>query len=62
MTMVTVPLAVLIGAAIGILLAGGTSATSNDEMGEYCITTVICCGLFILICCVMKALIKAGGA
>lgn len=62
MTMVTVPLAVLLGCAIGMLLGGGTIAACNNETGEYLISTVICCGLFVLICCGMEALIKAGGA
>lgn len=60
--MVTVPLAVLIGAAIGMLLGGYIVASGNNETGEYILGTFISCALFILICCGLEALTKAGGA
>lgn len=62
MTMVTVPLAVLIGAAIGLLTSGGMIAAENNECGEYTVVTIICCMLFVVVCCGLETLIKAGGA
>ena len=62
MMMVTVPLAVLIGAAIGMLLGGYVVASGNNETGEYIVGTLFCCALFILVCCGLEALTKAGGA
>ena len=61
MTMITVPLAVLIGAAIGMLASGGVIAAENNEGGEYTVMTIICCMLFVVVCCGLEALIKAGG-
>lgn len=62
MTMVTVPLAVLIGAAIGMLMGGYIVASENNETGIYILRTLISCALFILICCGLEALTKLGGA
>lgn len=61
MTMVTVPLAALIGAAIGMLAGGFVVASDNDYIAAYLVTTVISTVLFILVLCGGEALIKAGG-
>ena len=61
MTMVTVPLAALIGAAIGMLAGGFVVASDNDDVAAYLATTVISTVLFILALCGGEALIKAGG-
>lgn len=62
MTMVTVPLAVLIGAAIGMLVSGYSLAAGNNETGKYTLATFTCCVMFIFFCCGAEALIKLGGA
>lgn len=61
MTMVTVPLAVLIGAGIGMLMGGCSLAAGNNETGEYILATFICCVLFILLSCGAETLINLGG-
>lgn len=62
MTMVTVPIAVLIGATIGMLASGFVVASSNDDTVTYLVTTVISTLLFVLVLCGGEALIKLGGA
>lgn len=62
MTMVTVPLAALLGAAIGMLVGGFVVASDNDDVAAYLVTTVISTVLFILVLCGGEALIKLGGA
>ena len=62
MTMVTVPLAALIGAAIGMLASGFVVASGNDDTVAYLVTTVISILLFVLVLCGGEALIKLGGA
>ena len=58
MTMVTVPLAALIGAAMGMLVSGFVVASVNDATGAYLGATVIITLLFVLIGCGLEALIK----
>ena len=60
MRMVTVPLAVLIGAAIGMLVSGFIVAFDNDKTVEYLVTTVIGTVMFVLVLCGGEALTKAG--
>lgn len=60
--MVTVPLAVLIGAAIGMLVSGFVVASDNDDTVAYLVTTVISTLLFVLVLCGGETLIKLGGA
>lgn len=62
MTMVTVPLAVLIGAAIGMLASGFVVASGNDDTVAYLVLTVISTLLFVLVLCGGEALIKLEGA
>lgn len=62
MTMVTVPLAALIGAAIGMLASGFVVASGNDDTVAYLVLTVISTLLFVLVLCGGEALIKLGGA
>lgn len=61
MMMVTVPLAVLIGAAVGMLASGFVVASVNDDTVTYLVTTVIGISLFVLVFCGAEALTKAGG-
>lgn len=60
MIMVTVPLAALIGAAIGMLTSGFVVASGNDDTVMYLITTVISTLLFVLVLRGAEALIKVG--
>lgn len=60
MTMVCVPLAALIGAAIGMLASGFVVASGNDDTVAYLVTTVISTLLFVLVFCGGEALIKVG--
>ena len=60
MAMVTVPLAVLIGAAIGTLVSGFAVASVNDDTVTYLITTVIGISLFVLVFCGVEVLVKGG--
>lgn len=62
MTMVTVPLSVLIGMAIGMLASGFVVASVNDDTVTYLVTTVIGISLFVLVVCGAEALVKVGGA
>ena len=62
MTMVTVPLMVLVGAAVGMLASGFVVASANDDTVTYLITTVIGTSLFVLVFCGAEALVKVGGA
>ena len=62
MTMVTVPMAVLLGAAIGMLASGVIVAVVNDDTVAYLVTTVISISLFVLVFCGLEALTNAGGA
>ena len=62
MTMATVPLGVLIGAAIGMLTTGAVYAAEKDEVGEYLMGIVFSCIFYVLFCCGLEALIKAGWA
>lgn len=62
MMMVTVPLAALIGAAIGMLVSGFVVASDNDDTVAYLVTTVISTLLFVLVLCGGETLIKLGGA
>lgn len=49
--MVTVPLGVLIGAAIGMLTSGFVVASDNDDTVEYLVITVISTVMFVLVLC-----------
>lgn len=60
MTMVTVPLAALIGAAIGMLVSGFVVASGNDDTALYVVATVIITLLFVLFSCGLEALVKVG--
>lgn len=60
--MVTVPLAALIGAAIGMLTSGFVVASDNDETVKYLAITVISTLLFALVLCGAETLTKLGGA
>lgn len=60
--MVTVPLAALIGAAIGMLVSGFVVASDNDDTVAYLVTTVISTLLFTLVLCGAETLTKLGGA
>lgn len=62
MTMVTVPLAVLIGAAIGMLVSGYIFASADDATVAYLATTIISTLLSVLVFCGLEALGKLGGA
>lgn len=62
MMMVTVPMAVLLGTAIGMLASGVVVAIVNDDTVTYLITTVIGISLFVLVFCGAEALVKVGGA
>lgn len=62
MTMVTVPLAVLIGAASGMVATGVAFASESNEVGEYLAGTTIFCIFSILIFSGIEALINLGGA
>ena len=62
MTMVTAPLAVLIGVAVGMLTSGAVFAVEDNAKGEYVVGTIFCCILFTLVCFGSEALIKLGGA
>lgn len=62
MMMVTVPLAALIGAAMGMLVSGIALAYANDDTALYVVATVIITLLFVLFSCGLEALIKLGGA
>lgn len=61
MMMVTVPLAVLIGAATGMFAAGVVFAAENNEVGEYVVGIVFFCIFSVLVSCGIEALSKAGG-
>lgn len=58
MTMVTVPLAALIGMVVGMLASGVIVATVNDDTVTYLITTFIGISLFVLVFCGAEALTK----
>lgn len=62
MTMVTVPLAPLIGMLLGLGLAGLAAASDDGDYAAYVITAVISVGLCIVVASGLEALIKAGGA
>lgn len=62
MTMVTVPLAPLIGIVIGLSIAGITAASDDGNYAAYVITAVLSVGLCIVVASGLEALIKAGGA
>ena len=62
MTMVTVPLSALIGAAIGMLASGFVVASDNDKTVAYLVMTVISTVMFVLVLCGGEALTKLGGA
>ena len=62
MMMVTVPLAVLIGAAVGMAVTGAVFAVENNEVGEYLAGIVISCIFSILIFSGIEALINLRGA
>lgn len=62
MTMVTVPMAVLLGAAIEMLASGVVVASVNDDAVTYLVTTVISISLFVLVFRGLEALTNAGGA
>lgn len=62
MTMVTVPLMVLVGVAVGMLASGVVVASVNDDTVAYLVTTVISISLFVLVFCGLEALTNAGGA
>lgn len=62
MTMVTVPMAVLLGAAIEMLASGVVVASVNDDAVTYLVTTFIGISLFVLVFCGAEALVKVGGA
>lgn len=62
MTMVTVPLAPLIGIVIGLSLAGIAAASDDGNYAAYVITAVLSVGLCIVVASGLEALIKAGGA
>lgn len=60
MMMVTVPLAALIGAAIGMLASGLALAHANNDTALYVKATVIITLLFVLFSCGLEALVKVG--
>lgn len=60
MIMVTVPLAALIGAAIGMLVSGFVVASGNDATVEYLVITVISIVMYVLGFCGREALVKVG--
>lgn len=62
MTMVTVPLEVLIGAALVMLATGAVYAADNDNTVEYIVLTIISISMFVLAFCGAKVLVKVGGA
>lgn len=62
MTMVTVPLAVLIGLLLGLIFAGTAVASDDGDYAAYAITAVLSVGLCILVASGLEALIKLGGA
>ena len=62
MRMVTVPLAVLIGAATGMFATGVVFAAENNEVGEYVVGIVFFCIFSVLVFCGIEALINLGGA
>lgn len=62
MTMVTVPLAALIGMVVGMLASGVIVAVVNDDTVAYLVTTVISISLFVLFFCGLEALTNAGRA
>lgn len=62
MTIITIPLAALIGLVIGMLASGFVVAAANDDTVTYLITTVIGILLFVLVFCGAEALTKAGVA
>lgn len=62
MTMVTVPIAPLIGLLLGLSLSGLAVALDNDNIFAYVITAVLGSGLCVVLVCGIEALIKAGGA
>lgn len=62
MTMITVPLGVLIGAAIGMLVSGYLVASDNDDTVAYLVITVISVLLFSTVFCGIEALTNLGGA
>lgn len=61
MTMVTVPLAVLIGLSLGLIFAGTAAASDDGDYAAYVITAVLSVGLCILVASGLEALIKARG-
>lgn len=62
MTMVTVPLAVLIGVAVGLMTGGLFVASDNNDTGAYVLAIVCFTVLFVFVFSGIEALIKAGGA
>lgn len=62
MTIVTVPLAPLIGLLLGLIIAGAAYAADDGECVGYAFVAVICSGACILLASGLEALIKAGGA
>lgn len=62
MTMVSVPLAVLIGAALGIVATGVGFAVEHNEVGEYLACMVFFCVFSILMLSGIEALANLGGA
>nr|DAF31732.1 MAG TPA: hypothetical protein [Caudoviricetes sp.] len=58
MTMVTVPMAVLLGAAIGMLASGVVVAVANDDIVTYLVTTVISIQLFVFVFCGLEVMTK----
>ena len=62
MTMITMPLAALIGMVVGMLASGFVVASANDDTVTYLVTTVIGISLFVFVFCGAEALVKVGGA
>ena len=62
MTMITVPLAPLIGLLFGLILAGIAAASDDGNYAAYVITAVLSVGLGIVVASGLEALIKAGVA
>ena len=62
MTMVTVPLAPLIGLLLGLSLSGLAAALDNDNILAYVITAILGSGLCVVLACGIEALTNLGGA
>lgn len=60
MTMVTVPLARLIGLLLGLIFAGLAAASDDGGYLAYVITAVLGSGLCIVLVCGLETLMKAG--